>query len=629
MKMPSDQGSKIEESKIPLSTIDERKVDSTSTNEKASQVREAGTLNSRDKEKSDQMRKISEVVNQRLEAGTLQEPDLFVVSKDISADTNVYPDELEMIPESRAKALMRILGSGAKDEVERLWSVAIIQTCDNIISAFAWGNAGILDNAFQVVFEYAATAGNIKLSLSQSNWMYFIIMSLFCWLFIEKFPYEWLFEDQGQTEHKKCSCCRCRGCCKRLGCNFAVEHTKDIGRAFFFLAVDTLAVVLSLAAREASMHSFAWMFNRDYYAGDFRASDEDNAADEASALLAVTLGYAILITSLIMVFLLKVGPTAKKEREKALKASQREINGEESSTDDLTEIPLMRFCQFWGGIVIAWAWRGYFQVFILLILDENESSAVLGYWIYSFMIASFVVILLSIFDLYQCVPTYEDLPFQSSSPERSYILEVLKASIVFVVALSFIESFTETFDSLSDSGSEITAQWIYCGLVGVIMIISNLYLEILIMGVGNLASGIVSGAGKAVNTVRGTERKEKITQRETFWRYLLKNVVYVLNTSVSVAAAFAVRDAVKIVLEEASERTNQYGEDETNWSRLIGGSWCACMAALTMSALATVYLTKVIKAAQTRSIGGTPAESYSHSFYEMHRSVSRYMANWD
>merc|ERR1719382_225105 len=212
---------------------------------------------------------------------------------------------------------------------------------------------------------------------------------------------------------------------------------------------------------------------------------------------------------------------------------------------------MVRFCELTAGIVIAWAWRGYFQVFILLILNENSNTAIVGFWIYSSVIALIVVIILSFFELFHVVPIYHDLPFQCPSPEREFIFRTLKAAIIFIVALSVVESFKASFDKFKSGEAELVAQWIYCGLVVACMIVSNLYLEGLVLG---LVGGIVSGAIKTVNAV-GSNKPEKKKHRETFLRYFLGNVVFVVNQSVSVAAAFAMRGAVRLLLVELSEST--------------------------------------------------------------------------
>lgn len=611
------------------------------TGEKKSEMDNKSMLT--DEEKTARAKRISEVVNQRLASEELEETNLIEASKNMVEDPNIYADELEMVEESKVKSVARSIGDKAKKEMERLWSGAIIQTCDNIINAFAWANAGLLDNAFQIIFIYIARTNHIKLKISVCNWIYFVFMILFCWIFITKFPYGSLSDNEDWSEDQKK---RSRGCCTRCFgekimerklcscCRFVHDYTSEIKRAFFFLAIDTLAIVVSFAAREATMTSFAWLFNRTYENGEFHTSDEDDdAVTEASGLVAVTLGYAIMATTFIIFCMLKLGPSKKKEKKEAEKAKRKALNPEESSASsdiDLAHVPMLRFWQFTAGIVIAWAWRGYFQVFILLILDENHDNALVGYWIYAFLIAFFVVLILSIFDLYQCVPIYEDLPFQTQSSEREYIFEVLKAAIVFVVALSFIEAFTESFDEFSDGETEVTAQWIYCGLVSVIMIVSNLYLEHLVFGIGTIASGIATEVTDSVNSLRGSKAAEKIIRRETFWNYFLHRSVYVLNTSVSVAAAFSVRDAVKSLLQELSTESSTKSDDnDINWGRLIRGAWFATLGAMFISATATIYLAKVIKRAQTRSKAQGLQDYEVHSFYEVKRSASKYMGNWD
>jgi len=258
-------------------------------------------------------------------------------------------------------------------------------------------------------------------------------------------------------------------------------------------------------------------------------------------------------------------------------------------------------------------------VFILLILNENSNTAILGFWIYSSIIALIVVIILSVFELFHFVPIFDDLPFQCPSPEREFILQALKAAIIYIVALSVIESFKATFDIFDSGEAELVAQWIYCGLVVVCMIVSNLYLKGLVLG---LVGGIALGAIKTVSAIRSS-KSEKKKHRETFLRYFLGNVVFVVNQSVSVAAAFATRDAVKHLLEGVSESTSDTGEGETNWDRLISGAWIACLITLSISATITICLTKIINKEKLK-VETDPAFN-SFEFV----GLSRYMGNWN
>merc|ERR1719317_619787 len=83
------------------------------------------------------------------------------------------------------------------------------------------------------------------------------------------------------------------------------------------------------------------------------------------------------------------------------------------------------------------------------------------------------------------------------------------------------------------------------------------------------------------------------------------------------------RDAVRIVLEEVSESTSDTGEKETDWNKLITGAWVVCLVALSISAVITSYLTKVVNQAQSKV---EPDAHYSES--ELNRDITRYMGNW-
>merc|ERR1719334_2221211 len=111
--------------------------------------------------------------------------------------------------------------------------------------------------------------------------------------------------------YKYCVCCR-----------FAVEQTVELERAFFNLAVDTMAVVISLASRDAAMTSFAEMFNQQYENGEFLTGKEDEALTEAAGLMAITLSYALGMTMVIIYLMLITGPSAKKEKQKAEEAAK-------------------------------------------------------------------------------------------------------------------------------------------------------------------------------------------------------------------------------------------------------------------------------------------------------------------
>jgi len=566
------------------------------------------------------------------------------VSENIVNDEELYGDnfENELIPDTRTEKLMKTIKNQAKTGAGHIWSEAIVKTCDNVIQALAWGNAGLLSNAFQITFLYIVDYSNFSAALVLANWIYLSFLCLFCFIFIKKFPYTTLAIDESSTEesdeNRKCGLCkRCRKMCKRIlrykhctCCRYAVEHTVEIERAFFFLAIDTMAVVVSFASSDATMTTFAQIFERGYANGEFYTEEDGDSVGEAAGLMAVTLCYAVGMTLVIIWLMLIFGPSAEKEKKKAKKAGKKKhpkknyrSGSKESwpnSSSIMSEEPMKRFCQLTAGIVIAWAWRGYFWVFILLILNENSSTAILGFWIYSSVIALIVVIILSVFELFHFVPIYYDLPFQSPSPEREFILRALKSAIIYIVALSVIESFKATFDKFNSGEAELVAQWIYCGLVVVCMIVSNLYLKGLVLG---LVGGIASGAIKTVNAIRSSKKKEK-KHRETFLRYFLGNVVFVVNQSVSVAAAFAMRDAVRLLLVEVSESTSDIGEGETNWNRLIAGAWIACLISLSISATITIYLTKIINKEKTN----VEPDAYGTSS-DFGSGIIRYMGNWE
>merc|ERR1719233_890087 len=142
-------------------------------------------------------------------------------------------------------------------------------------------------------------------------------------------------------EKRKCGLSKCcSGMCKRIlrhkyctCCRYAVEHTVEIERAFFFLAIDTMAIVVSFASSEASMTSFAQIFERGYANGEFYTEEDDDSMGEAAGLLAVTLCYAVGMTVVIIWLLLTFGPSAEKEQRKAEKARKKKHPKKDNISD--------------------------------------------------------------------------------------------------------------------------------------------------------------------------------------------------------------------------------------------------------------------------------------------------------
>jgi len=469
-------------------------------------------------------------------------------------------------------------------QAEVLYEAVIDEAVTKIVGSFAWANSTTLDSTILLTFSEIGTDDD-AIDLVWMDWLYFLFVVLIIILLAYKLR-KWLDYETG-SEKKNINVQ------DKKPLAFIEKQFNDFKKAFSKLLLDTLAIVCALALRAATTTSFAEMSSVEYTDGYFK--------DDTSGLLGMTLIYALVITAIICWLSSKNNPTKKnvgsvdaslkKESEKsATKNDEKSVNTTDEKERDKSSKPLKDVIKTVSGLTIAFAWRSFFVVFIISIVGEVDSD-VSGYWVYAIIITILATALLSIQELYTCcIPNFESLPFRRNSSEREYLGGVLVSALQYAVGLAWVDAFEATFRTMSTE-DEMAANWAYCGIMIVVMVLSTLYLKKCLLKIAAEIGGILEFIDDNIDAIDfydDWERNEGA--RRPFPVYLRDHFIELSMYAISLAAGFSISPAINATI-------SYFLEDDPNADTVLG-SWIAVVGVFIITTLVTLYLGTIVRRAR-------------------------------
>jgi len=446
-----------------------------------------------------------------------------------------------------------------------IWEAVLDGAVAKIISSFSWANSTCLNLTITLTFE--EVTGEEDPDLIWINWLYFLFVT--CVLILSA------YKLQNYLNYEKKKVLMKLTVKDALPAMVIETEFDEFKKAFAKLFLDSLAIVCALALRAATTTSFADLTNVTYDDGYFQ--------DDTSGLLGVTLIYAMLVTAIICWLSFKMGVSESDGKSTDTSNEKKDQNNKVK--------PLKEAAKTVSGLIIAFGWRGFFIVFIMSTTqygDDNEDN-VSGFWTEAIIITVLVTVYLSLLDLYSCcVPKIDGIPFQRKASEREYLSDILIASLQYVVGLSYVDAFVVTFKEMNEE-NEMIANWTYCGIMVVVLGISQLYLKKCMLGIASEVGGLLKFVDDNIDAINFTDELEMKDER-LFIVHLRDNFIELSLFAISLSAGFSVSPAINVTIE--------YMLSLNSNTDTVLGSWIAVVCVFIVSTLLTLYLGTILKKAR-------------------------------
>jgi len=235
------------------------------------------------------------------------------------------------------------------------------------------------------------------------------------------------------------------------------------------------------------------------------------------------------------------------------------------------------------GTVIAFAWRGVFAILIVSIVGENSSGRATAVWSYAIIVSVVAILLLTVGDMTGFFVSRASF-LQSKKEEVTYVGSALEGALKFTVGLAYANAFKTSFGMLNRE-QELTACWVYFGIMLVIMVLTSIYLKKLILMISQKVDGLLEFIDDHVDAI-DFEEWDRTHERKSFFTYARMNAAEILIDSTVIAAGLSVTPAVKATLI--------YYLKTDDGADTVSGVWVAFLVAVIITSVVAGHLGKVV-----------------------------------
>jgi len=139
------------------------------------------------------------------------------------------------------------------------------------------------------------------------------------------------------------------------------------------------------------------------------------------------------------------------------------------------------------GLLMAFAWRAVFTIIIEEIVGETSSGKPPVLWSYAIIVYLLSTVLLSLGDIFGSVIKGTSC-LEEKVEAVEYVGSILDASLKFIVALAFSSGFQSLF-AYEDPNHKVTACWVYCGIMLLLMVLTTIYVKKLLLKISEKFDG--------------------------------------------------------------------------------------------------------------------------------------------
>jgi len=238
------------------------------------------------------------------------------------------------------------------------------------------------------------------------------------------------------------------------------------------------------------------------------------------------------------------------------------------------------------GLLMAFAWRAVFAIIIEEIVGENSSEKPPAAWSYAFIVYGLTTLLLSSGDVFGFYVKKADL-FEWDDEAVEYVGSILDSSLKFIVGLAFSSGFQSIF-AYEDPNHKVTAAWVYCGIMLILMVITSIYVKKLLLKISEKFDGWLEFIDDNIEAIDFDEW-DRTHERKSFCTYCRINAAETFIDAIMISAGLSFTPAVNATLAYWLDMDE--GLDESLYV------WLAFLLAFAITAILTVYLGRALKTA--------------------------------